>query len=160
VSRPEAFVADVRDALREYADRGVFRSFAERSLPGGRCELRFGWLGESVVRLRVDPRARSLTLVDLLPNVPYRSQMDRALRRFLRDRGAADLPDHRRLDAQLATLRCTNRKGTVSIELALHEAQPAWAAKRAVSLVNEIFHGFLRGPYHQYMVENFDEPEE
>jgi hypothetical protein len=56
----------------------------------------------------------------------------------------------------------------VSVRLALgrrgggaaERADWEYAARKGVSLVNEIFHGFLRGPYHEYMVRNFGEPEE
>ena len=48
----------------------------------------------------------------------------------------------------------------VTITLAVTKGHGAYATKKAISLVNEIFHGFLRGPYYEYMVENFNEPEE
>jgi hypothetical protein len=40
------------------------------------------------------------------------------------------------------------------------DADWEYAARKGVALVNEIFHGFLRGPYYEYMVANFGEPEE
>ena len=64
-------------------------------------------------------------------------------------------------------MACTNRGGSVSVALALRRGGAAreredweYAARKGVSLVNEIFHGFLRGPYYEYMVRNFGEPEE
>lgn len=146
--------------LQSYADRGVFRGFARRPAHGGRHEYRFLWLTEGPTVLRFDPRSGTLTLPDLLPNVAYPSAMDRALRAFLAERSSAALPDHRRIDPKRASVRCVNRAGKVTIVLAVAKGHGAYAITKAISLVNEIFHGFLRGPYREYMVENFNEPEE
>ena len=150
----------VARGLQSYADRGVFRGFARRPAAGGRDEYRFLWLTESPIVLRFDPRSRTLALPDLLPNVAYPSAMDRALRAFLAQRSSADLPPHRRIDPKRVEVRCRNRAGNVTITLAVAKGHGAYATKKAISLVNEIFHGFLRGPYYEYMVENFNEPEE
>jgi hypothetical protein len=154
-------------ALREYADRGVFRGFSHAPGPGGRDLLRFRWLAGSAFRVRLDPAKRSLTFLELLPNVPHRSAMDRAFREFVRERSSDALPDHRRIDPRRVALSCTNRGGNLSVALALRRRGAtreredwAYAARKGVSLVNEIFQGFLRGPYYEYMVQNFGEPEE
>ena len=154
-------------ALREYAERGVFRGFAAVERPDGRQDFEFRWLGGASFRVRLDPRARRLTFSDVLPNVPSRSTMDRAFRAWMRDRSSEGLPEHRRIDPRRLTLACTNRGGSVSVALALRRRSAAherrdweYAARKGVSLVNEIFHGFLRGPYYEYMVRNFGEPEE
>ena len=93
--------------------------------------------------------------------------MDRAFRAWVRDRSSDGLPEHRRIDPRRLTVACTNRGGSVSVALALQRRGAAseredweYAARKGVSLVNEIFHGFLRGPYNEYMVQNFGEPEE
>ncbi len=93
--------------------------------------------------------------------------MDRAFRAWVRDRSSDGLPEHRRIDPRRLTVACTNRGGSVSVALALRRRGAAseredweYAARKGVSLVNEIFHGFLRGPYYEYMVQNFGEPEE
>jgi hypothetical protein len=153
--------------LRGYADRGVFRGFSHSSGPRGRVDVRFRWLAGRSFDVRLDARARRLVFADLLPDVPPRSPMDRAFRAFLRDRSSAALPEHRRIDPRRLSLLATNRGGTVSLTLSLERRGAAreredwgYAALRGVSLVNEIFHGFLRGPYHEYMVRNFGEAEE
>ena len=61
--------------------------------------------------------------------------MDRSFRAFLKERSSSSLPPHRRIDWD-------------------------YGVKKAVSLLSEIFHGFLRGPYFRYMAENFNEAEE
>jgi hypothetical protein len=165
--RAEPRQAEATRALREYADRGVFRGFSHAVGRGGRDELRFRWLAGSTFLVRLDPASRSLTLYELLPNVPHRSEMDRAFRAFLRERSSDQLPEHRRIDPRRIAVGCANRGGKLSVALALrrrgavHEREDwAYAARKGVSLMNEIFHGFLRGPYYDYMVENFGEPEE
>jgi hypothetical protein len=154
-------------ALREYAERGVFRGFAAASGQGGREDFEFRWLAGATFRVRLDPRAKRLTFSDVLPNVPRRSAMDRAFREWVRDRLSDRLPEHRRIDPRRVAVACTNRGGSVSVALALRRGSAAreredweYAARKGVSLVNEIFHGFLRGPYYEYMVRNFGEPEE
>ena len=150
----------VHRALRSYADRGVFRGFSCRERARGRCEFSFRWLADADFTLVFDPEKRELTIRDLLPNVPYRSDMDRAFRAFLRERADASLPAHRRFDPEQLSLRCTNRAGRISITASVHDGDFDRATRRSISLVNEVFHGFLRGPYFDYMVENFGEPEE
>jgi hypothetical protein len=153
--------------LREYADRGVFGGFSHEVGSRGKQRVRFRWLAGSSFDVHLDPRGRRLTFAALLPNVPPRSAMDRALRAFLRERSSAALPAHRRVDPRRLRVRCANRGGSVSVTLALRRRGAAreredwsYAARRGVSLVNEIFHGFLRGPYHEYMVRSFGEQEE
>jgi hypothetical protein len=154
-------------ALREYAERGVFRGFAAAEHDDGRQEFEFRWLAGATFRVHLDPRARRLVFTDVLPDVPQRSAMDRALRAWVRARSGAGLPAHRRIDPRRVSVACTNRGGKMSIALGLRRraastavADWEYAARKGVALVNEIFHGFLRGPYHEYMVRNFGEPEE
>jgi hypothetical protein len=146
--------------LRRYADRGLFRGFGEREVSPGCLELRFTWHAPWPHILVADARRGTLVLRDLLPEVPYRSEMDVALRRFLVARSAADVPEHRRIDPKRVRVRARNRGGTVSIELAATPGQLPYAAEKAVKLLNEIFLSFLAGPYDAYMVRVFGAPEE
>lgn len=146
--------------LRRYADRGIFRGFSRRSGRGDREEFRFRWVADTTFRLHFDPRRKTLVFKDLLPNVPYPSTMDRAFRSFLEERSSAELPEHRRIDPARVEVTCRNRYGNISVMLEIENEDYAYAARKGVSLVNEIFHGFLRGPYYEYMVRNFNEPEE
>ena len=147
-------------ALRSYADRGVFRGFVCREKPHGRREYSFRWLTDATFHLRFDPASDTLTVQDLLPNVPYRSDMDRSFRSFVGQRSSDELPEHRRIDPKRVELRCSSRKGSLSVTFDVKGRHFDYATRKAVSLVSEIFHGFLRGPYYEYMVENFNEPEE
>jgi len=110
--------------------------------------------------LRFEPGRSELVFVDLLPGVPYPSEMDRALRSFVAGRASDDLPGHRRIDPAKASCRCRNRGGKVSIEVRCLDGDVEYAAGKAVKLVNEIFLNFLAGPYDGYMIEHFGAPEE
>ena len=150
----------VLKCLREYADRGIFRGFGASTDRNGNLECRFLWHGPESHRLRFDPRRGALTFVDLLPGVPYPSEMDRALRAFVAGRASNDLPDHRRIDPAKASCRCRNRAGNVSIEVLCLDGDVEYATNKAVKLVNEVFLNFLAGPYDGYMIEHFGAPEE
>ena len=146
--------------LQRYANRGVFRGFGAGVTRGGGLDCRFLWHAPAPHRLRFEPRRSVLVFVDLLPGVPYPSEMDRALRAFVGGRSGENLPEHRRLDPRKASAGCRNRAGKLSIEVRCLDGDFDYAATRAVKLVNEIFLDFLAGPYDAYMVEHFGAPEE
>lgn len=150
----------VLKCLREYADRGIFRGFGTTVDRKGNLECRFLWHAPETHRLRFEPGRSTLVFVDLLPAVPYPSEMDRALRAFVAGRSSGDLPAHRRMDNGKVSARCRNRAGKVSIEVRCLDGDFEYAANKAVKLVNEIFLNFLAGPYDGYMIEHFGAPEE
>jgi hypothetical protein len=147
----------VTEQLRSYATRGVFREFSATPHGAQRIDYRFVWLTPRPVHAQFDARTNVLKLVELLPGVEPRSAMDKALREFLSGRFSTKLPPHRRLSKTLIReLKCVNRGGALSLSLALNGKQAGEATKQAVNLVSEIFQNFLAGPYHEYMVVNFD----
>ena len=150
----------VLNSLRSYADKGIFRGFGTSVDRNGNLECRFLWHAPAPHRLRFEPGRGVLVFVDLLPAVPYPSEMDRALRAFVAGRSSTDLPAHRRMDSVKVGARCRNRKGKVSIEVRCLDGDVEYAANKAVKLVNEIFLNFLAGPYDGYMIEHFGAPEE
>lgn len=149
----------VNSLMRARADRGVFRSYASERVRG-RLECSVSWLSANPIRVVFDPRRGVLEFRDLLPNVRYRSALDRDFRGFLRGRAAAEVPSHRRIDPQRVRVRGRNRKGSMSVALETLDGDWEYCVSKGLKLVNEIFLGFLRGPYHEYMVRNFQEPED
>lgn len=145
--------------LRSRADRGVFRSFAA-SRQRNRLECSFVWLRERPIRLIFDPRRGTLEFRDLLPNLAPTAPLYKDLRSFLRKLSGETLPGHRRIDSQRAKVQSRNRKGSVSVLLQSLDGDWDYAVSKALKLVNEIFLGFLRGPYYEYTVENFQEPQD
>ncbi len=150
----------VEKELRRYADRGVFRSFDAKDERAGKRRFTMAWLGPRSQELVYDAKRRTLTFPALLPNLPARSSMYREFREFLQSRSDETLPAHRRIDPDRSNAVCTNRKGSVSVAVECLDGDLSYSTKKAISLVNEIFLGFLRGPYHEYTAANFDEPEE
>ncbi len=149
----------VQALLRDRADRGVFRSFAAARVRG-RLDCSVVWLREQPIRIVFDPKRDMLEFRDLLPNLSAKSSMYKDFRKFLKGRSAADLPPHRRVDPDRVTVRGRNRKGSVSVALVSLDRDWDYAVSKGLKLVNELFLGFLRGPYYEYMVNNFREPED
>lgn len=152
-------LADVRSRLQEYAERGVFRGLAERPARRGRYEFTFRWLAPAPFTLRYDPASGTLAFRDLLPNVPPRSKLAGALRRFIRGRASAELPAHRRVDPARAGVRCFVRRSALSLEVVAREHHHGYGVNRAVNLVHEIVM-HLHTYFPEYMWENFDAPQE
>lgn len=146
----------VTETLRSYAARGVFSEFSERPLARARTEYRFLWLTSQPIHAVYDSNSHIFKLVDVLPAISPRSEMDRALREFLIARRSQKLLAHRRLSLTLIpTLRCINAGGSISLALTLHPRRTMEATRQVVSLISEIFQNFLAGPYHEYMVQHF-----
>ena len=150
----------VERLLRRYADRGVFRSFHVSKTRGGKLSCKFEWLTERPLTAVYDPKTDALEFRNLLPGVAAASPMYAELKAFARERADPRLPDHRRIDPKRAAVKCSNRKGAVSIVISFKKGDREYGVARAVKLVNEIFLSFLRGPYFDYMVANFGEPAE
>ncbi|MXY23155.1 MAG: hypothetical protein F4Y45_01365 [Acidobacteria bacterium] len=154
-----AGLAEVRAGLQGYADRGVFRGLAERPARGGRLQFSFGWLAPDPFTLLYDPAAGTLTFRDLLPNVGSRTPLAAALRKFIQGRTSPALPPHRRIDPRRAGVRCSIRRGALTVEVLAKPSQHGYGVNRAVNLVNELF-VHLQTYHPEYMWENFDAPQE
>ena len=76
-------LAAVREQLRAYADRGVFRGLAERPARAGRHQFEFQWLARWPFILRYAPSTGAITFHNLLPDVPARSPLYAELKRFI-----------------------------------------------------------------------------
>jgi hypothetical protein len=145
----------VRENLQAYADRGVFRGFSE--VKSG--HFSFVWQIHHRMELRVDMTKQTLRFKQLLPGVPADSPMYAELKSFIRRRHDRELPDHRRIDRRRAEASCSNRGGFVSISLKVKNNQYAYGVNKIVNLVHELFL-HLRERRPEYLVENFDAPQE
>jgi len=147
----------VADQLKYYAMRGVFREFSAKPLGKQRVEFRFVWLTARPIHAVFDAKPNVLKIVDLLPGVAPRSPMHRALIEFIGGRFSKTLPEHRRLSKTvIRELKIANRKEAITLALTLNARQAGEGARQAVHLISEIFQSFLAGPYHEYMVREFD----
>lgn len=145
----------VRENLQAYADRGIFRGFTEAK-PG---HFKFVWLIQHQMELIVDTAKGELRFKQLLPGVPAKSPLYAELKSFVQYRHDRDLPEHRRIDPKRAELACTNRGGLVSISLKVKNKEYEYGVNRIVNLVHELFL-HLRESQPEYLVENFDVPQE
>lgn len=152
--------AAVRKVLRDYANRGVFRSFSESDQRGGIAEFKFIWLSDIPINLRWNRRTSTLTFFDFLPEIPARSAMYSDLKDFVRARTSPKVPAHRRIDPRRAQVGYTNRGGNVSIRLKVKGTDYRYGANRAINLISEIYMGFLHNRYYDYLVQNFGVPDE
>ena len=145
----------VRAALQAYADRGVFRGFSE--IKNG--HFKFVWLLHHQMELSVDTTKGALRFKQLLPKVSAKSDLYADLKSFIQERHDHELPEHRRIDRKRAEASCTNRGGFVSISLKVKNNQYAYGVNRIVNLAHELFL-HLRERHPDYLVENFDVPQE
>jgi hypothetical protein len=148
----------VAELLEGYARRGVFRGFSrDPVVREGKSVFRLQWHHGRVFELVFDTRANSLRFPLFLPNVSADSSMYRELKRFIEERHASELPEHRRIDRRKAIASLSNRRGSVSLSMRLRSGDDEYAARKLIHLAHETFLVFLQdGPYYEYMVENFD----
>jgi hypothetical protein len=145
----------VRESLQAYADRGVFRGLSETS----RGHFSFVWLIRHQMELQVDTAKHDLRFRQLLPGVPARSLLYADLKDFIHSRHDGELPEHRRIDRRRAEVSCFSRGGFLSVSLRVKNNQYAYGVNRIVNLVHELFL-HLREAHPEYLMENFDVPQE
>jgi len=145
----------IREKLQAYADRGVFRGFSE-SKSG---QFTFVWLIDHQMELQADTDKHVLRFRQLLPGVPAKSHLYGELKNFIAQRHSRELPEHRRIDRRRAEVSCSSRAGAVSLSLKVKNNQYAYGVNRIVNLVHELFM-HLRESHPEYLVENFDVPQE
>jgi hypothetical protein len=146
----------VRAAFQHYAERGAFRGYSEAPGRGGKAEFKFLWVKDVTYRAAFDATRRTLTFINLLPDVPARSAMDGDLRRFIESRSDKSVVEHRRVDRRRLGVACVNRGGNVSIVFTL-KGDAEYGVRKAVHLVHEIIMDFLNeGRFVQYMVDHFN----
>src|SRR5688572_4420344 len=94
----------VRDLLKDYASRGVFRSFHEEPPRGGKTTFTILWHHGRTFRFVLDVRRSTVSFPALLPGVPARSVMAKELKTFLTRFQTNAVPAHRRVDPAKARL--------------------------------------------------------
>jgi hypothetical protein len=147
----------VRTALQHYALRGSFRAFSEVGEPSAKAEFRFTWFRDVAFRVVFDAQRRTLTFVNLLPGIPARSEMDRALRAFVSMYTSTEVPLHRRVELRRVGVSVVNRGGAISLVFRFKTRDMTYAVRKAVHLVNDILQDYLNdGRYVQYNVDHFN----
>ena len=145
----------VGDILESYANRGVFRGFSRGPADSGRATFKLLWHRDRFFELILDLRRKTLRFPLVLPDVPPGMYLE--FKAFLESRHSAELPEHRRIDPGKARVASANRGGKVSVTMQVLDGDYAYATRKFIHLVHEIFMVFLiDGPYYEYMVEAFD----
>ena len=151
----------VRSELQTYASRGIFQNFSVSNSGSKNLKFKFNWLSKKPFSLRLNTEKCQIELQDVLPAVHFRSDMDKAFREFLGSRSGLSVPSHRRLDENRFAIHVKNRHQNLSVIVNFSKEDATKAAKISINLLHEIFNNFLaEGPYQNYMVEVFNEPEE
>jgi hypothetical protein len=144
--------------LHGYAERGALRQLEEHSARG-KTTFQFTWLLDRRFTVVVDPTKSRMEIKDLLPNVPARSDLDRAVRAFVASRSDRRLPAHRRVDPGRVEISCANRKSALSFIFVVKRNQYKYATAKALNFCNELF-SFLDLHHIQYLWEHLGLPEE
>ncbi len=156
---PQSAVGDgvdaVRGCLKEYADRGVFRGYTERPARLGRIVFRFSWLAREPYDLQYEPRTGTFVFLNVLPNVPARTPLARALKTFVKGRSAESLPEHRRIDPARAVVSAFVRGGDMRLRVVARRGEHAYGANRVVNLMHEVYL-HLHSYFPEYLWENYD----
>ena len=143
--------------LESYAARAVFRGFSHGPARGGRAIFRMLWHRDRLFELILDVPKKTLRFPLVLPEVPANSPMYREFREFVESRFSDSLPEHRRIDAKKARVRCGNRGGNVSLTLTAVDGDFDYGTRKLIHLVHEVYMDFLLdGRYYEYMIEKFD----
>ena len=122
----------VRDGLKAYAERGIFKELRETKGRSGKTRFEFLLLDEAVT-VELAERDQTLVVRNMLRRVPAGMYAD--LQDFLTalfDRG---LPPHRRLDRRSADMRFTRRRGRVSLVVKVKNGRYKYAVEKLVSLM-------------------------
>jgi hypothetical protein len=140
--------------MEGYAKRGVFRGFSKRRTRDGIAAFQMIWHRERVFDLIVDTKEKIIVIPAVLPAVPVGSPLYKDFKAFVESNHSATLPDHRRIKKTKARVRCANRRGNVSLTMAVRDSDYEYALQRLIHLVHETFLIFLTsGPYRDYLVE-------
>jgi hypothetical protein len=143
----------VTDALKGYAERGVFRGLSNPQRRGKTTAFTMLWHHGRRFHFVLDETAGTVSFPDLLPGVPARSPMFKELKAFLHQFETDAVPDHRRIDPKKGRLKVLPRGGDVSVTLTVKNGEWEYCTRRLVHLAQEVYMVFLHdGPYSDYRV--------
>jgi len=137
----------------------VLRGFEERAARSGMIEFRFTWLLDRTFTLMFDPDNARLTLKNVLPNVPAKSDLAQAVREWVAGRAAKSLPPHRRVDPAKLAATVSVRGDSLSVIFDVKRNQYGYAVPKILNFCNELF-GYLNMYQVQYMWAHMGVPEE
>ena len=149
--------AVVRDGLQAFADRRVFRNFAEERKKDGTIRFRFLYLDENPVHLEFSERDQVMVIRNLLKQVPAR--MYSGLQAFLEKLSHPDLPPYRRIDRASAEAHFVKKRGVVSLVFTVKRNRYKYGVDKLINLISWL-RNHLQGEHQQYLWEVMGEPED
>ena len=155
----QSHVDIIRKKLDTYAVRGVIRGFQESRGRNGKIIFSFVWLLNRQFKLEFDPKTHKLTLRNMLPHIPAKSDMNRDIRAYVLRFTDTKLPAHKRVDSKRADVSVTNRAESISLSLTVKKNQYSYGITKLLNLTNALF-GYIDMNYIPYLWEHFDVPEE
>jgi hypothetical protein len=146
--------AQVAGILRAYAERGMFRGYAEKPTRGGKHTFSVLWHYNRQYPFVLDLAADRLSFPGLLPGIAARSPMATELKEFLRPFSTGEVPAHRRIDSALGQLALKSQQGALTLGMTVIGGEYEYCTRKLVHVAHEIFMVFLwDGPYYDYRVE-------
>ena len=153
----KAPTAVVREGLQAYADRGVLRSFAEKTSKDGKIKFRFLYLGDDPVTLEFSEKDHTLVIRNMLKRVS--ADMYEDLKAFLDKLSDPHLPAHRRIHKGSADAQFVKKGGSVSLVFQVKQNRYQYGVKKLVNLVAWV-QTYLQARFPEYLVNVMGEPEE
>lgn len=152
--------AQVKKVLSSYAERGVFRSFSQVASEDGTSEFRFHWLWNLPFHVAFDAAKATLSFRKLLPGIPRGSRLESELKEFIDSFYDGTRIEHRAADRSRLSMRCSNRRGTITLSFKIVGSDADYGVRKAVNIVSEIFLDFLNARFPDYTAAKFKLPEE
>lgn len=146
----------VREGLNAYADRGVFRSYAEQAAKDGKVGFQFLFIGQKTVTIVFTEKEHTLVIRNMLSSVS--PDMYLQLKDFLAELYDPDLPKHRRIDRVLAEVQFMKRGGNVSLVFQVQKNYK-YGVNKLINLISWI-HTYLQNWCPEYLWEVLGEPQE
>jgi hypothetical protein len=145
--------------LEAYAARGIFHSFSETDAPAGKRRFRFTWLWNAPFTLTFEEKTGALSFDDLA-EVEAGSDVDQAVRAFVKEFISTERVEHRRADPKRVAVTCSLRRGKLAIRFRSKDGDFEYAANRAVNCVNELFTSHLAMVAPEFLAKRFRLPED
>jgi hypothetical protein len=146
----------VAGILETYANRGTFKGFSRGPVRAGVASFKILWHRDQFFNLILDTHKKTLRFPLVLPEVPAGSSKYREFKEFVESRSYQNLPDHRRIDPNKATVRPSNRSGNVALTLTVKNGDYDYATRKLIHLVHEVYLVFLQEGHYDYMVKAFN----
>lgn len=132
----QSSAAVVREELQAFADRRIFRDFAEEPGRNGTIRFRFLFLTDRPMTIEFAERAHTLVIRDMLPSVPPRLYAD--LQAYLKKLSDPHLPPYRRIDKRSADARLVRKRGHVSLVFHVRGNRYTYGVEKLVNLASWI----------------------